>query len=71
MMHVYKWVPVAALALSTLSACEAPEPSPSSAEQVYRNDCLLCHSGSGSGASAPDLTTLSIANGTMVRICAA
>lgn len=46
-----------------LAACQAPAPPSTEADQVYRNTCLLCHSGSGAGAMAPDLTTLSIANG--------
>jgi len=46
-----------------LAACQAPAPPPTEADQVYRNTCLLCHTGRATGAMAPDLTTLSVANG--------
>ena len=46
-----------------LAACQAPVAPATEAGEVYRDTCLLCHAGSGAGAMAPDLTTLSAANG--------
>lgn len=45
------------------AGCQTPVQAPSGAEQDYRESCLLCHAGNGTGASAPDLTTLSAVNG--------
>jgi mono/diheme cytochrome c family protein len=45
------------------AGCQSPAEAPSGPEQVYRDACLVCHAGSGPGASAPDLTTLSAVNG--------
>ena len=48
-----------ALAIPVLvGACQPAVEPPTGAEQVYRDTCLLCHAVTGSGASAPDLTTL-------------
>ena len=45
------------------AGCQSPAEAPSGPEQVYRDACLLCHAGSGPGASAPDLTGLAAMNG--------
>lgn len=46
-----------------LAGCQAPVAPASEADEVYRDTCLLCHTGGVAGAMAPDLTTLSAVNG--------
>jgi len=63
MSHSKRSAVFALLAIIGLAGCQAPVQSSSDAEQVYRDSCLLCHAGSGAGAFAPDLTTLTAVNG--------
>ena len=58
-----KTVATMLMTIAALAGCQDPVEPPSGPEQLYRDSCLLCHAGNGPGASAPDLTTLSAANG--------